>query len=264
MKQIFGQDIKKVHAWLKSRGFHRPEDYRDSFIERRLGPKLKVSGAGSVGEFLAGLRGSAKAEEAFLNKFLVPTTEFFRNREVFEEVADIVAEGRQSKPGRRLRVLCAACSTGEEPYSLAMLLEERGVEYRIVALDRCLASLKNLRSGHFTEKAMSKVDKALKERYFITAATGMRASRKLARKILPVCWDLGRGLPPGPFDLIFIRNVLIYLTDEAQRRLLAEGAKAITHGGLLVLGKVESLPAGPDYQLVTFDRERRIYRKVAT
>lgn len=257
------RELGVIRSWLRKRGVVRPEEYRDSFLERRVRARMDAMGLSNVDELLRAVGPQEKSRDAFLQKLLVPTTEFLRNPEVFHEVSRILAE-RAPAWGEPIRVLSAGCSTGEEAYGLAALLDARGLEYRILALDRSSSALRALRAGTYDPRTLGKVDKRLSERYFNHRAAGYSVAGKLRARVLPARWDLGCGLPRGPFHAVLLRNVLIYFTEEAKVRLLSEARAALAPGGLLVLGKAESAGRAAPAEIVARDRERRIYeRRVA-
>lgn len=263
MTGFSARDLSVIRTWLRKRGLVRPEEYRDSFLDRRVRAQLDAAGLPDVKDLLRAVERDGKSRDAFLQKLLVPTTEFLRNAEVFREVARILEE-RAPAWGEPIRVLSAGCSTGEEAYGLAALLDARALEYRILALDRSLPALRAVRRGCYDPRSLGKVDKRLAERYFIHRTAGYSVAGKLRARVLPVRWDLGCGLPRGPFHAVLLRNVLIYFTEEAKVRLLSEARAALAPGGLLILGKAESAGRAAPAELVARDRERRIYeRRVA-
>lgn len=260
MSPLSTKELGEVREWLKGRGIARPEDYRDTFLDRRVQARMQAMGLTRVVDLLRMADASEKCGGAFFQRFFVPTTEWLRNPEVFGEVARL-ASLRAGSWGLPVRVLSAASSTGEEAYSIALLLRERSLPCRVLALDRSMPALRKARAASFEERALAKVDKRLRARYFIPVASGYSASAELASSVLPACWDIGGGLPGGPFHMVFLRNVLIYLTDRAKMRLLGEVARILAPGGLLVLGRTESAGRCGVGELVTLDRDRRIYER---
>jgi len=260
-RDLTRDEVRAVQRWMGLAGIRRPSDYRPSFLSRRILPRMLRSGFEDVGDFLKAMNRSEKSRAALLDRFFIPTTEFQRNPEVFDALVTAVAERAARFGWPRLRILSAGCSTGEEPYGLAACLAPLGRPWTIYALDRSRRALGRCRAGWFPEKVLGKVDKRLKDRYFSYRRGGWQVSEELRSRIVPFCWDLGCGFPSGCFHVILLRNVLIYLTEPAQRRLLTEAAEALAERGLLVLGKPESPGDAVGVGLSVVDRPSRIYER---
>ncbi len=254
MRRLQPEEVAALREWLSRQGL-RGADYREEFLGRRLLPRMEGAGFDSVRDYLASLRGRPAEQDALLSRFLVHTTEFFRNPEVWEALRAVLP---RAGPGG-LSVLSAPCSTGEEAFSAAVLLERDRLPGRVVAADLSGTALKRLREGRYPARALEKVDRELAARYFkLDGGWAMPVPRVRAR-VLPVRWDLGRGLPGKGFHVALLRNLFIYLTAAAQARLVAQAGEALVAGGLLVLGRVERLPQrGEAWDVV--DGDARIYR----
>lgn len=257
MRTIDAGGLILLRSWVNANTGLRASEYRDTFLARRLTPRLSATGATDVRRYIQLLEEDPSERRTFVSKLFVPTTEFFRNPEVFETLGKVIGENFSRR--QTLRVMSAPCSTGEEPVSLFILLNELEYECRIIAVDRSLKALKKMMLGSWSLKKVEKVDKELRERYF--RVVGNRAELRVhpAGRICPVCGDLTRGFPGRGFDLILMRNLLIYLTASAQARLIEKAAEALTPGGLLVLGAVETPPSGA-HNLQPVNPEVRIYR----
>ncbi len=260
-RELTPEELDEIRRWLKRVGFQRPLDYRETFLARRILPRMRRLGYDDVTAYLKSLGRSEEDREKQLGRFIIPTTEFLRNPEVFDSIALNVSKRARESGWNSPRILSAACSTGEEPYSLAMRLMPLAAPWKIFALDRSVESLSRCRAGLFTERAVSKLDKQLKERYFKRVQGGWQASEVLRCRVFPFCWDLGCGVPPGRYHVILLRNVFIYLTESAQRRLLTEASGTLVDRGLLVLGKPESPGDVAEVGLSVVDRTSRIYER---
>ena len=129
------EDLQDLRRWITDQSGLKGEDYRASFLERRVLPRLAATGCATLADYLRHLENHPDEGRKLLSKLLVPTTEWFRNPEVYAAVGRLLVE-RSSSPGwSRLRLLSAPCSTGEEALSLAMLMEELGLAGRVVAGD---------------------------------------------------------------------------------------------------------------------------------
>lgn len=259
MITLSDQDLAALRRWMHEELGLRGEDYRPTFLARRIGPRLNAAGFTDVGSYLAFLRRNPAEARSLASKFFVPTSEFFRNAEVFQSLQKLLPERARNLGWTSLKVVSAACSTGEEPVSLAILLEEMALEGRILALDRSPAALQALRRGLFARRALEKVDLKLKERYFKEDGEKARVVQWVAARICPVCCDLGEGLPVRGAHVVVMRNLFIYLTEASQVRLLDSSARALVPGGLLVLGRVEAPSPLRAAAWKPVDRAARIY-----
>jgi len=255
------QDLEDLRAWMRRGPGLRGEDYRPTFLARRLWPRLRASGCKDVPSYLALLRQDPAEAQSLASKFFVPTSEFFRNPEVFKSLSMLLAE-RVRRPGwTPLKIVSAPCSTGEEPVSLAILLEEAALQGRILAFDRSRNALAALQSGLFARRALEKVDLKLQARYFKREGERFSVVQRVAARICPICCDLGDGFPVRKAHVVMMRNLFIYLTEAAQLRLLDGAAQALVPGGLLVLGRVEALSPLRAAAWHPVDRAARIYER---
>jgi len=256
-------DLRRLREFLALAFGLRAEAYRDSFLERRVLPRIEACGCASLADYLHHLLDHPAEARVLLQKVLVPTTEFFRNPEVFRRLASLLAERREAHRWKALRLLSAPCSTGEEAYSLALLLETASWPGVVLAVDRSRAALRTLRAARYPARLLKPLDREGLSRYFTVEEGQGLAAPVLRKRVLPVCADLSLGVPGRGFHVALVRNLFIYLTEEAQERLLREVHRALLPGGLLVLGRVEGLPRGASELFGTVDRERKIFERKA-
>jgi chemotaxis protein methyltransferase CheR len=196
--------------------------------------------------FLRYDEGAAREMDLLVDALVVGETYFFRELAPLETVADLAA--RAVADGRRPRVWSAACASGEEPLTLAMLLAERGVlgDVDLVASDISIRALERARSGrHGPRSLRDGAPPALVSRYLRRDADGgVRVVPGLAERIR---WRRANLLDPAqvsafaPADFILCRNVLIYFSDETAVRVVSGLADAMPPGGVLLVGVSESL-----------------------
>ncbi len=176
-------------------------------------------------------------------------TSFFREPEHFEFLARSVSEWA-AQGQRSFRVWSAACSSGEEAYSIAITLLEglrlMETDCRILATDISAQALEQARAGSYPPGRVSEVPAKLRRRYFekSRAEDGLLVARADLRRM--ICFKrLNIAAPPfpmqGPFDVILCRNVMIYFDVEVRRKLLAEMRRLLRPGGFLIVGHAESL-----------------------
>jgi chemotaxis protein methyltransferase CheR len=228
-------------------------DHEKSYLwESRLGPLLKGFGVSSLQALVEALRKDPVSNIAREVVEAMTTNEslFFRDGRPFEyfekRLIPELVKGRP--PDRTIRLWSAACSTGQEPYSLGMLVEENrhilgGIPVEILATDLNSKCLKRAEAGVFSDFEVRRgVPEALLSRYFESNETEWKISPKVRSLVRFEKYNL---LDPfthlGPFDVIFCRNVLIYFDLELKRKVLTGLKGALANGGTLILGGAESV-----------------------
>lgn len=184
-----------------------------------------------------------------LDEVVVPETWFFRGGNLFAHLADLVRAVTLALPGIPFRVLSLPCSTGEEPWSLAIALTEAGVppsRWSILGVDLSPANVEAAHRGRFSELSFRQTPADLRSRYFVPRGTEWEIAGSLRTLVR---FQVGNLLDPGslllekPFDLVFCRNLFIYLTRVARQMGRTALARLVAPGGLLCVGHAEPLPA---------------------
>lgn len=185
-----------------------------------------------------------------LDSISTNVTSFYREPVHFEILASLVRDWRiQSQP--RFRIWCAASSTGEEPYTLAMtVLEALGgshPDFRLLATDISTRVLETARQGVYGAAKVEPVPRPLLQKYFRKLGGGPEADYQVNDDLKRIVSfnRLNLSEPPfpmkGPFDVVFCRNVMIYFDNEVRRRLVLEISRLLKPGGYLMIGHSESL-----------------------
>lgn len=230
-------------------GIHLAEAKRD-MVYGRLVRRLRALKLSSFDAYLAQLQQDGGELVHFVNALTTNLTSFFREPHHFEFLADeLVPELVRRRGDRRLRVWSAGCSTGEEPYSIAMVLKESvpaGWDVRILATDLDSNVVATAERGVYDLDRVRNLGRRRLERWFLKgkgANTGtVRAKDELRAMIRFRQLNLLADWPMrGPLDLIFCRNVVIYFAKETQRRLFDRYANILAADGHLFLGHSESL-----------------------
>ena len=201
----------------------------------------------------------------------IHVSQFFRNPSTFQTIEDevlpaIVAR-KQATGGRSLRLWSVGCACGEEAYTLAILLLEMGAAVvqrystTIYATDIDPISLRRAKEGHYSPTSLASVPARCRRRYFIQERDRFRIAPEARRLVFFKGHNIVDPLPFGRIDLMVCRNVLIYMTEALQQRVLQALAEALNPGGFLVLGKVEGLSGAAQDLLEPVDVAERIYRK---
>jgi chemotaxis methyl-accepting protein methylase len=242
--------------------------YKDRCLQRRLAVRMRACGVRTLTEYADVLGRKPDEVERLLAALTINVTQFFRNPSAWERLAEelqILAEGG-------IVAWCAGCASGEEPYTLAMLLADirersgTGVRghLRVDATDvdeRCLAIAKE---AVYAPASFSEAPPAIVKRWTIDAGERRQIHETVRSLVRVQRHDLGRDPPPAPpYDLVICRNVVIYFERDAQERLFSLFADALRPGGLLFLGKVEMLYGPARARFVNVDGRERLYRRAA-
>ena len=254
----------------QARGFSC-EAYKDKCLRRRIAVRMRACGVHTYDDYAAVLSRDAKEYEHLLDALTINVTKFYRNAETWEAVRPLVAAAWKARQGQ-YSAWSAGCASGEEPYTLAALLadiarqagaEEQLSRTRVDATDSDRASLERIAAARYDEAAVVEMPKAMADRYFTRPAP--REPVPVVKQLVhPVRNDLLKERPPHPpYDLIFCRNVVIYFDRPSQEKLFVRFAESLRPGGILVLGKVETLFGHSRDLLELEDARERIYRRPA-
>ena len=224
---------------------------RRYFVERRVGDRMIATGSSSFSSYFARLRANVQGElEQLINASTVNETYFYREDHQFACLtSNLLQERLRIKPrGETMRIWSVPCSTGEEPYSIAMWLLENWAEVdahdiEIVGSDIDTNVLEAARAGIFGERALMRLSAALIAKYF--SPTGpehwqiIDELRQSMRFTSANIMERAETRPHGLFDVIFCRNLLIYF-DDTSRRVAAENLdESLAPGGYICLGHAE-------------------------
>lgn len=191
------------------------------------------------------LRALLAADDALTDELIdeatVRETHFFRDSAQFELLRhDILPQLSRRLPDGPARIWSVGCSSGEEPYSIAILCEDHGLTARIVASDISRKALAEAAEAHYGDWSLRNLSECLKRRYFLDEGNGFRLRPELARRVSFARVSLGFDRLPAPerdlgdFDLILCRNVLVYLNTADVARVARELFACLTEGGWLL------------------------------
>jgi len=244
--------------------------YKTPTILRRLKRRMVATETGNIEEYAEYLGKHPEEYRWLINAFLIKVTEFFRDPELFEYLREevlpeLLADAREGG-SQEIRVWSAGCATGEEAYSLAILISEAlGSEaglfnVRIFATDVDDEAVEFARHGYYPASALTGLSEEQLERYFSREGSQYQVKKQIRSMIVFGEHDLARRSPFPRIDLVVSRNVLIYFTAELQRRALQLFAYSLRDGCYLVLGKAET--TSPLGQFFTpRHRQHKVYRR---
>ncbi len=245
------QDFEFVSQLLRKRAGIVLTGDKMYLLESRLAPLARKEGLPSIDDLIHVVR--SRREERLINQLVdVMTTNetyFFRDRTPFDHLKDaifpVLGEARK---GSRIRIWCAACSTGQEPYSIAMMLDQNpaltaGVPVEIVATDISDRCLDRARQGLFTQFEVQRgLPIQMLMHYFTQQDDHWRISERMRQMVSFKKLNLMEpAFNLGNFDAVFCRNVLIYFDGPTKGTVLNRIAQSLNPGGFLMLGAAESL-----------------------
>ena len=234
------------------------ESYKDKCLKRRIAVRMRARGVHTYDDYSRLLDSDAREYQDLLDALTINVTKFFRNPETWDALRPYLE--RLGKTQRELRIWSAGCASGEEPYTIAVLLLEAGARGTVDATDIDRLSLERTRQANYPDSAFTEMPAALKRRYF----PGGEPPPEVRDLVHVRAHDLTREPPPhAPYHLIVCRNVVIYFERQAQERLFQVFVDALAPGGVLLLGKVETLFGPARERLTLVDPRERIYTKPA-
>src|SRR5215470_12586242 len=262
--------LRRVLAHLRVRTGHDFSKYKRSTVLRRLGRRMQVTRTDNLSDYYQVLRDSADEAQALLSDLLISVTTFFRDHDAFEalrtQVLPALFEGRELDA--TIRIWVSGCATGEEAYSIAMLLQEEAAthEFRptiqMFGSDLDARALAVAREGRYPSSIEADVSEDRLRRFFIREGEGYRVRQELRDVVLFALHDLLKDPPFSHVDLISCRNVLIYLDRDLQEQVCGTFHYALNPGGFLMLGASETADHPPGlFRLI--DRSARIYQSTA-
>ena len=244
--------------------------YKPATIRRRLAQQISAVGCRTIPDYLTYLDAKPDELQRLVSTFLIKVTEFFRDAELFEAlrktiVPDLIAYA-QNLGGRELRLWSAGCATGEEAYSLAMVVCEAlrdiadPIKVRIFATDIDESAISFARRGLYPHDSIAQLEPYLLETYFTAVDDGWEVNKSIRSMTVFGQHDLGQRAPFPRMDLAVCRNVMIYFSKDLQLRTLQIFAFSLRNGGYLILGKAEtSNPLEQFFRAV--DPALRIFRR---
>ena len=223
-------------------------DYRHSTILRRVSRRMRAKQIGALDEYAAFLEQNGQETHELAAELLIGVTSFFRDRESFAELAKVIERIIRTKSEReQVRVWVPACSSGEEAYSVAILLLETyrraGIlpRFQVFATDLDETALMTARKGLYSAAMVEPVEPAILSRYFKANGLDFLVDTEVRDFIVFSRHNVIEDPPFSKLDLISCRNLFIYFNSILQRRVLERFHYALRQGGCLFLGKSETI-----------------------
>ncbi len=246
-------------------------NYKRPTIYRRLARRMLEKGIKSIGDYYNYLQGHPDEIKKLCDEFLLHVTKFFRDEEAFDTLkATVIPEIIAKKdPHDMVKVWSIACSTGEEPYSLAMLFAEcldslgrNDTEIKIFATDISQTVIDTASKGLYTAEQVKNLSKERLDRFFVPEMGQYRVSPQLRRMVVFARHDISKDPPFSKIDLVICRNMLIYMNPLLQKAILQKIHFAVNEEGFVFLGPSENIAVLKDV-MSDVDKKWKIYRCIS-
>jgi two-component system CheB/CheR fusion protein len=268
--------LKKIFTLLRIQTDHDFSQYKPSTIHRRIERRMAVHQIDTIDRYVRYLQKNPMEVEALFHEFIIGVTNFFRDPEAFKALEEqIIPKPFANKPaGAMIRVWVPGCSTGEEAYSIAILLQERmemlkkGFKVQVFATDIDSQAIATARTGLYPASIATDISPPERLEHFFTAeldGSAYRINKTIRDKLVFSEHDVIKDPPFSKLDLISCRNLLIYMGGDLQKKLIPFFYYALNPGGFLFLGTSETVSEFADlftavnHKLKLFQRKENIY-----
>jgi two-component system CheB/CheR fusion protein len=261
--------LPEIVDLLRKKTAHNFTLYKHGTLERRVERRMAMAAIRTAEAYLELLRGDAVEVDQLSRDMLINVTGFFRDAPVFDFLASDVIPGlvRDHPLDRPLRIWIAGCSSGEETYSLAMLLREqideskREIKLQIFASDVDPEAVVSAREGLYPQSIKAEISPERLDRFFTVEDRSYRVSPELRATVVFAVQDVLADPPFARLDFVSCRNLLIYLLPGAQAKVLSLFHFALREGGLLMVGNSETVGSA-DGRFEVVSKPVRLYRRV--
>lgn len=236
--------------------------YKEKQMKRRIDTLIAKNGFQGYESYVEAIKTDVNLFDEFVNYLTINVSEFYRNPDQWELLDKEFFPELIKKFGKNLKIWSAACSTGDEPYSLVMALSRHLPlsQIKIYATDIDKQVLAKAQLGLYHEKSLAGVPEDLKKKYFTKVGPSYQISDEIKSRVEFKQANLLKDAYPTNCDLIVCRNVLIYFTEEAKDDVFRKFSASIKKGGLLFIGSTEQIM---DYKTMGYGRRNSFfYEKV--
>ena len=261
------QQLGEIHALLRESSGHDFSGYKSNTFGRRVARRMQITQLASPADYIARLRADERERHSLFLGLLISVTGFFRDPDAFEALAAVLPKLTADKAAEEeLRVWVPGCATGEEVYSIAMLLREhldQGDQRRVVrifATDINEAALNVARSGLYPAALVEPVSVERRQRFFEKTPSGFKVAKAVRDMCVYSSHSVIKDPPFSRMDLISCRNLLIYVDAAMQDRLIPVFHFALRPGGYLFLGTSENISRHQDL-FRALDKQHRLFQR---
>ncbi|MGY6216622.1 chemotaxis protein CheB [Methylolobus aquaticus] len=266
--------LTKILILLRSHTGADFSQYKKTTLYRRIERRMGVHALARISDYVRFLRENPQELELLFRELLIGVTGFFRDPEVWEALKTLALPRvlEALPPGTNLRAWVPACSTGEEAYSLAIVLKEaleaqhpeQPVSMQIYATDLDAEAIEAARRGVYPKKVAADISPARLARFFVTDPRGYRISQEIRELVIFAPQNLLSDPPFTKLDILVCRNLLIYFTAEVQKKVVPLFHYSLNPGGILLLGSAETIGAFSDLFTPIEGKARLFQRNVGT
>lgn len=232
--------------------------YKEKQMKRRIDTLISKNGIKEYDKYVQLLKTDKVRFEEFVNYLTINVSEFYRNPEQWQLLDKEIFPELIKKFGNNLKIWSAACSTGDEPYSLVMALSRHLPlsQIKIIATDIDKQVIAKAKVGLYGEKSLAGVPEDLKKKYFTQVGPSYQISNDIKSRVEFKEHNLLKDAYPTDCHLIVCRNVLIYFTEEAKEEIYKKFEKALKPGGILFIGSTEQIIT---YKEIGYERKNSFF-----
>lgn len=236
--------------------------YKEQQMKRRIDTLISRNKISGYEDFVKALKADKELFEEFVSYLTINVSEFYRNPEQWELMDKQFIPMLIEKFGKNLKIWSAACSTGDEPYSLVMALSRHLPlnQIKIMATDIDKQILAQAKVGIYNEKSIASVPKDLRDKYFTKIGNSYQISNEIKSRVDFRQHNLIKDPYPDKCDFIICRNVLIYFTEEAKDDVFRKFCKSLKTGGFLFIGSTEQIM---NHREMGYERKNSFYYEKA-
>ncbi len=232
--------------------------YKEKQMRRRIETLINKNRISSYDDYVKVLKTDKERFEEFVNFLTINVSEFYRNPEQWKFMDETIFPELTKKFGKRLKIWSAACSTGDEPYSLVMALSKHvpmeSIKIHATDLDKKVMAQAQI--GLYSEKSIKNVPDEFKRKYFTKIGASYQISDEIKKHVEFKSHNLIEDRYDTNFDMIVCRNVLIYFTDEAKDEVFLKFNKSLKKGGILFIGSTEQII---NYRDINFEKKSSFF-----
>jgi two-component system CheB/CheR fusion protein len=262
--------LKKVFVLIRNQTGHDFSKYKPSMINRRIERRLAVNQIENMSDYIKFLQNTPAEIDVLVNDMLIGVTSFFRDKDAFAKLEEeIIPKLFEGKPANStIRIWCAGCSTGEEAYSIAILLQEHleklKIRYnvQVFATDIDRQAISIARAGIYPSSIIEDMTSERLERCFISEPgnSSYRIKKSIREMLIFSEQSIIKDPPFSKLDMISCRNLMIYLGSELQRKLIPLFHYALKPNGILFLG-ISETAGNSELLFDVIDRKLKFYRR---
>lgn len=232
--------------------------YKEKQMKRRIDTLINKNGIQEYDKYVQLLKTDKERFEEFVNYLTINVSEFYRNPDQWRLLDKEIIPELLNRFGKNLKIWSAACSTGDEPYSLVMALSRHVPinQIKIYATDLDKQVIAKAKVGLYAEKSLAGVPADLKKKFFTKVGPSYQISDEIKNRVEFKEHNLLKDTYPTDFHLIVCRNVLIYFTEEAKDEVFRKFQKSLRPGGYLFIGSTEQIINHKD---VGFERKNSFF-----